>query len=357
MSRDLAITSRHVSRSIGIQAGSALDRLDELFFHLRFRPNGLAHEETTVSAKMLDKAIGLSTRYLNDRQQDNGRLSGFLLYPGASTTWISAHIAFVVEDIPQLKPLCRRAANYLAVVGPEDGGWGFNRRVAPDCDSMAQALMVLKRFDLPIRRFLIQNLVDNQMTGGGFPTYPPPPPGKPQNGWQVAHPEVSAIVIEALRRIGGYEDIVQRGQQWVQSRCERGVLHSYWWRGNQYGLWVQARTGLLSADSSEAVKAALRQPTGVPMLPFVLTAAAELSLVEEEIETAVRRLLLEQHADGSWDCQPCLRVTSKQWLRATPDAPGLVVADRRRVFSTAHALAALFQIRKNLVSATAASFE
>jgi len=348
MPRTPAIEARTVWRGLRFRAHLALDAIDELVFHTRNRTDGLAHEDTTLSVQMLDRAIALGARFLKGQQRENGRLSGFLLQPGASTTWITAHIAFVLEDIPQVESLCRRAAGYLAAVGPNDGGWGYNRRVAPDCDSTAQALMVLNRFEVPIAPFLIRFLVESQETGGGFPTYPPPMPCRPCNGWQVAHPEVSAIVIKALSRIGGYDSAVQSGLQWVRSTLDDGILPGYWWRGKQYGLWAQARTGLLSDEAADAVGDALSMSNDVPMLPFILIAAVELNIPWDRLSAAVRKLLVEQKADGSWDCRPCLRLTSQNCYEAAAEAPGAVFADRRRVFSTAHAVAALHRIRKQI---------
>ena len=329
--------------------GPIVDRIDEIIFRIRCGPKGLAHQEPHVTANQLDQAVELGARFLYEKQSSNGCLSGFLLYPGASTTWLTAHVTFVVEDIPLLEGLCRRAAEFLSTMGPDDGGWGFNRRVAPDCDSTAQALMALHRFGMPIKMFLLKNLVATQLPCGGFPTYPTPVPTEnPGNGWQMAHPEVSAVVIEALRRVGGFESNLERCLLWVKAQLNRGVLPSYWWSGYHYGLWVQARTGLLTAETSRAAEDMLRQPTGIPPLPLVLTAAAEMPISEETLCSAARVLLHEQNADGSWNCQPCLRVTSQKWFHTTINAPGDIAADKRRIFSTAHSVAALFRVRKRL---------
>lgn len=329
--------------------GRIEDRIAEFVFRIRCGPIGLVQLEPYGIANQVDRAVELGAQFLCKMQASNGCLSGFLLYPGASTTWLTAHVTFVVEDIPRLEGLCRKAAEYLTAVGPEDGGWGYNRRVAPDCDSTAQALMAAHRFAIPIPMFLLQNLVGTQLPCGGFPTYPPPAPiHKPGNGWQMAHPEVSAVVSEALRRVGGCESSLERCLCWVRSQLRCGVLPTYWWSDHQYGLWVQARTGLLTSEASHAVEFLLRQATGIPALPFVLTAAAELPVSDDTLCTLIRTLLREQNADGSWNCQPCLRVTSPNWFQATPDAQGGLAADRRRIFSTAHSIAALFRVRKRL---------
>lgn len=348
MPRTVAITSTSFRRHLRLQVGPIVDSIDELIFRIRSGPRGLAHRKPYVTANQLDRAVELGARFLSEKQSFNGCLSGFLLYPGASTTWLTAHVTFVVENIPQLEGLCRRAAEYLSAIGPEDGGWGYNRRVAPDCDSTAQALMAIHRFGMPMQMFLLKNLVGAQLPCGGFPTYPPESKDNPENGWQMAHPEVSAVVSETLRRVGGCESSLEHCLSWVNAQFNRGVLPAYWWSGYQYGLWVQARTGLLTPETSHAIEGLLQQPMGIPALPFVLTAAAELPVSEETLCSLARMILLEQNADGSWNCQPCLRVTSPKWFQATPDAPGDMAADRRRIFSTAHSVAALFRVRKRL---------
>jgi len=325
------------------------DRIAELAFRFHSRRHGLAFHNPHVSQRQLTRAIELGARFLTRKQSPRGRLSGFMLKPGASTAWLTAHTAFVCEDVPELEGLCLRAAKYLSAVGPEDGGWGYNRRVAPDCDSTAQALMVLHRFGISVPPFLLQNLMASQLPSGGFPTYPHPPAvDKPQNGWQIAHPEVSAIVSEALRRVGGEKRTLERCLSWVRAQVTSGVLPSYWWVGCHYGLWVQARAGFLTTESDSAIKTALMNSMEVPGFAMVATAATGLLDNEQRLYSLARMLLLQQNGDGSWNCQPCLRVTSQGWLQASAEAPGVVAADKRRVFSTAHCVAALSRLKRQI---------
>jgi hypothetical protein len=333
-----------------IRGGAAADKVAEAVFLIRCRPRGLLHRHVDVTAGRLDDAIACGARYLLRQQGADGSLRGFLLYPGASTSWLTAHVAFVLADVPQVEPLRRRAARFLQSVGPGDGGWGFNRRVAVDTDSTAQAILVLLGCSLPVEPFLLRNLAAAQLPCGGFPTYPVSPGanGVPASGWQCAHPDVSAMVAEALRRAGSFEGCVDLCVRWLTDRLVGGVLPSYWWTGDHYSVWVQARTGLLPAAAGPRVRAAVAAHPGIPQLAMGLTAAVELDLTEEILRDATRRLLLDQLADGSWHCAPCLRVTAPDQCSPAPEAPGPVVADRRRVFSTAHCLAALSRVRGRL---------
>lgn len=98
------------------------------------------------------------------------------------------------------------------------------------------------------------------------------------------------------------------------------------------------------------LRALLDSALGCPQLAMALTAAVTLGSFEPEVYAAVRRMLAAQLVDGSWPGGPCLRVTSPQYRDAGQAASGMVVADRRRVFATAHAVAALQCVHSYFVS-------
>jgi hypothetical protein len=331
--------------------GAAADRAEQAALRLLPRPRGLAHARPDATSGQLRAAVALGARFLEARQRGSGCWKGFLLPPGASTAWLTAHVAFVLEEVPELLPACRRAAGYLAAIGPDDGGWGYNRRVAVDCDSTAQALLVLHRFGLPIHPFLIDALLAAQESSGGFPTYRPDEPGRPASGWQVAHPDVSALVAVALRRLDRPEETERcldwlRGQRGETTGVAPAVANcwaSYWWSGTAYGLWAQARAGLLEPRAEASIREAVATEHSAPQLAMALSAATALGL-RDAVDEAAGRLLIQQLADGSWPCAPCLRVTSPKVHVAAPGdgaALGPSYADATRIFSTAHAVAAL----------------
>jgi hypothetical protein len=322
--------------------GVALDAAAEALFLLSHRPGQAARPAASLSAEAVSGAIESGALYLGKRQRADGSLRGFLLPPGASVEWITAHVAFVLEGVPALTPFCRRAAKYLWKVGYARGGWGFKRRVGFDSDSAAQALMVIHRFGSPIENRWVDQLVSLQAPCGGYPTFRPAKAGtQPLDAWQKPHPDVTVIMIEMMQRLGRFRERRERAMSWVQGELDRGVLRGYWWKGDAYGLWAQARVGPLTAAASRLARTRLESAQGVPDLPMYLTAALADGEGGEAVQRAVRRLLRAQHADGSWSCEPCLRVTDPTHSRAGPEAPGPVFGDRRRVFSTTHAVAAL----------------
>jgi hypothetical protein len=337
-------------RQLRLLGGAVVDRVAELWFLAWHRPGELLHDDTEATHDRLRIAIDRGARFLRQHQRGDGSWCGFLLYPGASTAWLTAHVAFALDDVPQLREDCRRAAAFLQSIGAHDGGWGYNRRVGIDCDSWSQALMVLAKHSLPFEDFLVCNLASAQLNCGGYPTYPSEgrATSAVRSGWQAAHPEVTALVAEALRRRGGFEDRVDRCLRWLRKASTEGVLRSYWWPDECYSLWVQARTHLLGPAAAERVQAVLLRNDGVPQLAMGLTAAVELGFPDESLADGARKVLGEQRADGSWFCAPCLRVTHPTHVSPGPDAPGAVFADRRRVFSTAHAVAALDRVARQL---------
>ena len=316
--------------------GAALDRAGSLAQRAVHPVRGLAHPGPKLDAPSLVRAVRLGVSFLQRRQRPDGVWKGFLLPPGAATSWLSAHVAWVVEDVPALEDACRRAAGYLVAIGPDDGGWGYNRRVGVDSDSTAQALLVLDRFGREVPGFLVHGLLRARQADGGFATYAPR--GGTPSGWQTSHPDVTAVAVEALRRHGH--------PMQAPRRLDAAGFASYWWAGPEYGLWVRARTGIRTPALEAAVRKALRERQPTPQAAQVLAAALAFGVEREHLRPTALHLLATQLADGSWPCSPCLRVTDPGELETRADLRGKIYADERRIFSTAHAVAALFRLAR-----------
>lgn len=342
MPRVNCVTCRRWRQAIAFRIGTTSDRILDRGARARGRRLALLHDHPIPDSAGIATAIKRGGHFLHHQQRSDGSLRGFCLYPGASVAWVTAHVAFVLEGVPELHQVCRGAALYLHGIGPSDGGWGFNRRVAKDTDSTAQALMVLQTANLAVPEFLLKAVLDNESPSGGFPTYAPSGMGgTAAHGWQVAHPEVSAIVVECLRRHGGHEDAIARTCRWLESTTREGVIPNYWWNGEYYSLWIQARTGLLPVSARTRVERALGAAGEIPQLPMLLVAALAANMRSGGVVAAIRRLLALQLSDGSWPCARCLRVTDPACRDPVGTHHGPDYADHRRVLSTAHALAAL----------------
>jgi hypothetical protein len=306
----------------------------------------LAHGDPTASSTTLHEALRLGVGFLERRQGRNGVWKGFRLPPGAATSWLTAHVAYVVEDVGALSDACRRASDYLEAVGPAAGGWAYNGNVDVDVDSTAQALLVLQRFARPLPEFLVDALLRAQLPDGGFPTYVVR--GRAPTGWNVAHEDVTALAAESLRR-RGFHSQAARATAWLRTRDATQTFASYWWVGAAYGVWVRARTGLRSIGLSRAAAELVSTSMTTPELAQAVAAASMLPGTDRAaLVGAARRLLSTQLADGSWTCSASLRLTDPTELDVGPDLRGRRYADGTRTFSTAHALAALQAVRRRL---------
>jgi hypothetical protein len=266
-----------------------------------------------------------------------------MLLPGASTHWLTAHVALVLEEVEGAESICSSAARYLASALEGRGACGYNGRVGWDCDSTAQALMAVHRFGLPLPASSLDLLLAAQRRDGGFPTYSSALDMAP-TGWHSSHADVTAIVLMAMRRLSAPPASLERAEAWLRAHGPQGLLISYWWPHPAYGLWTQARSGFEAGAAARSAVALLGEGTGEPWLAMLLAAAAgERS---PSIEASKARLLRGQRVDGSWPCAPCLRVTDPRCDVATQSNPGRSYADRRRIFSTAHAVAALARLER-----------
>jgi len=332
--------------SLRFRIASGVFRGHRLWHHLAtvtlsHHSNGMAWEESAPGWSLVERSIRMGSRFLASRQRDDGSFRAFRLAPGLSVGWITAHVAFVTESVPEMTTVGDAAARHLIESGPDDGGWGFNRRVAIDYDSTAQALLVLQRHGIEGPDFIHRWLRRGQGSDGGFPTYPPGAEG-PLHGWQAEHPDTTQMAALYLVR-HGHEEAAERAIRWLASLSTGGVTPSYWWSGPGYGWWLGRRLGQTGPPAS-VLEATLRSSHSVPDLAFTVSVAMG-RVTGDVIDTALVRLLALQRADGSWPCAPCLRVTDQRHHRAGEDAPGRVHADTRRVLSTAHAVAALSEMR------------
>jgi hypothetical protein len=319
--------------------GAARDATAERLFVLTHPPSGLAHRDPTATPATIDRAIDLGLDYLAKTQRRDGAWTDFLLCPGASIEWITAHVAFVLESVPAARSLTTRAAAYLASVGANDGGWGYCRRVANDCDSTAQALMVLHDHGIEAPRFIVEWLLAGQAPSGGFPTYPKDVGLAAKNGWQREHADVTLMVIEAMRRLGLAPEQRERALRWLHASAPKGLIKSYWWPSPAYAAWLQTRVGFRAEQAARNASALIGEERWASELAMLVAAARSDEKHRRGAQGALTTLLAQQWRDGSWPCSRVLRVTDPNAPDDALSGPGF--AGARRAFSTAHSVAAL----------------
>jgi hypothetical protein len=335
---------------VPVFAVGAIERIDELRFRARHPSGGLVLQGTSQDPELLFDSIQAGVTFLSRTQRTDGSWRGFMLSPGASNEWITAHVAFLLEDVPRTRELRDSAARRLLGPVRRRAGWGYNHRVRIDSDSTAQAIIVLAQSGYEVHDASVAPLLAARRESGGFATYKPRMlNGRPRSWWEMAHADVTLLAAEALRRIGRYERERREALAWLTSQSRDGVLPAYWWPSPAYSLWAQARTGFAPAATADAAEQLLDREPDPVFLAMLITAALADDQWSASIAVAVDRLIEARQCDGSWLCAPCLRTTSSSHPGGL-DAPGRISADPYRAFSTAHAVAALSRVRAVLES-------
>lgn len=318
------------------------DKVREVAFEITHPGKGLAINSSHDLHENLLLSYSKGIKFIKQSQSSDGSFRDFLLEVGTSTTWTTAHASYVMETIPELNDVAAKAASYLYKAGCLDGAWGYNRRVREDNDSSAQALIVLHHHHYDIPKAWIEQIIGSQSKGGGFPTYRSTNKnGIPANGWQAPHADVTAVVIHMLKCFNIFLQERIYAEQWLSSILCDGVIPSYWWPEKAYGIWVQMRTDFIPDIGKKLAVDLLPNCNSIPFLPMLLESMADDTFFEPMQSQGLRQLLNAQNKDGSWSCNPCLRLTSPDEYEHCLKSKGKVYPGERRLFSTVHTVAAL----------------
>ena len=328
---------------------------------------------------VLEKAIKNACRFLERSQWPGGFWIDFELAVGMSSQWVTAYIAHSLALAGGSKETLTQSRDWLVRTQFNEGGWGFNRHVPPDADSIANVLLFFSNFDRKDETFLNKAadfLKTFQTTSdGGFKTYRSRSlrPGETQveflyedSGWCISHLSVTALAAEALIGVSktNHDKVLQPAANFIRSQQTRqGYWNCYWWLDPMYGTYRAARTLSLLGDETGPRKAAkwladsCRNDGGwgghlngnaAPF--FTALAVSTLMLLHDErafqpfIRRGVAWLLDTQRDDGSWDSVPVLLTPVPQvrvpWEETDPSCTA-AVPDQNRLFTTATVLAAL----------------
>jgi hypothetical protein len=293
--------------------------------------------------------VARAAGFLVHQQSPDGAWRDFLLPPGRSDAWVTAYtgtrlLSASPGDFVDAKPALKAAVRFIEGARARRGGWGYNARCAPDADSTAQAILFLRAAGgTPTLRDYAA-LARFQLRDGSFATYMR---DEAAGGWCRGHPDVTAVALQALAAILEPNHVIlRRGRARMEAFvARRDATASYWWPSPFY----LARELLVLAGCSriEVSVTALdreRLPAGGC---FEMALAAEVALRGgdgmDRAERLARELCAAQLNDGSWPSAPILRVVDPRarsafgrLFRRSP-----VVADDRRIFTTATALSAL----------------
>lgn len=337
---------------------------------------------------ILDDTIERASRFLEKSQWPGGFWIDFELAVGMSSQWVTAYVAQSLAQAGGSQQALMQARDWLIRTQFEDGGWGFNRHVPPDADSIANVLLFFSgfRYEIPEKTSLekIAGFLNtfHSTSDGGFKTYRsrPPRPGEMQaeflyeeSGWCISHLSVSALAAAALISVSktNYQTIIQAATDFIRAQqTGQGCWNCYWWHGPMYGTYCAARTLSLIGDETRPQRAAnwlvdTCQPDGAwgnnlggDSAPFftalaisTLMLAREKLAFQQFVQRGISWLLDTQQSDGSWESVPMLLTPIPQvrvpWDETDPSCFA-AVPDQNRLFTTSTVLSALVTYRKSI---------
>jgi squalene cyclase len=314
-------------------------------------------------------------------QGDDGMWRDFLTAAGQASTWPTGYIGNCLQLAGADRNALERTADALVPLQQSDGGWGYNEETPSDADSTSWALLFLARMggrDRACRRAGLCLARHQRRHSGGVATYAEPGPIRrymdlgrwvPFRGWCRPHIEVSAVAGRAHCALASDVSHARAGAAWryVHSRQNAdGSWNSYWWTSPHFATQQAVELALSMRDLDPVRRAAawtLRgqghdggwgAPGDVPTSAFA-TALSLSVLVSAGLDDwrpvarAIDALVRLQQEDGGWPSHPTLRIPfpadpstagDDRW-RLVRFAPGIVVQDQHRTFTSATCVAAL----------------
>lgn len=306
-----------------------------------------------IAAAKLERAIAGAARAIISAQKPDGSWSDFDINGiGASDQWVTAHIGLKLRQSEaglHTDALLDSAATYLR--DHWNGGLAYNAFSPADADSTAHALLFWQSLGWrPLAEYSAV-LLEFQLDDGGFATFRPQG-GESRNSWATAHPEVTAVAIQALSPTvddRAAAQAINRALHWAErvagwDTCSR----SFWWNLDWFARlqWVKALQ-----LSGRQIPAELASP--VDERRFKITSHLDAAyLIEfclilgrlDDADMIGRSLLETQQENGLWPTAPVLRLIPPELgdLREQSYHP-ITYADEGRYSGAAilHALALL----------------
>lgn len=306
----------------------------------------------------LDTVIGRGVERLAGCLSPDGLWRDFRTAVGESDEWVSGLALAYLASVPEAEDLRKGVLPALVRRRRADGGWGYNARVASDCDSTCWGVLAgAARLGADGAEGSEEGVAaQGGATGdaacaliqahetpeGGFSTYRASlRPRRPElrREWFEPQPCVTAAAVLALMS-GGLpptHPAIARALDRLESR-EADGWRSTWWPGPAYTAHL-AREALVRGGREP------RRATAEPPPVDVVFERAHALLLRlpaaspDEVRAAAAWLLDRQQADGSWPSAPILRIPD--------DTPGVVRLsdDQNRTFATVAALRALSAVR------------
>ncbi|HWQ20825.1 MAG TPA: prenyltransferase/squalene oxidase repeat-containing protein, partial [Methanotrichaceae archaeon] len=305
-----------------------------------------------------------------------------------SSDWVSGFVlrALSVSSCPE--DVSARAMSSLASRQRPNGGWSYNKIVPTDCDSTSWVLLAASaaspslHIEASVIRKGVQYLRKHQDgISGGFATYCPwdrvhefigVSSADSMTGWFSPHICVTGVAVQSLLGIGTpiSDEGIQKALKYIETgRNARGLWDSYWWKGYAYGTCQalkalslsKALTDEISRKAEDAILSDQRDDgswndwAGDDGEVFgTAHAVSSLLLLQsnralQSAERGIKWLVRHQKDDGSFPTDPILKIpppmvkdpAAVRIWRSEGMGTGVVIGDKRRIFTTSAALQAL----------------
>ncbi len=360
------------------------------------RPSNVADLAThgvDISVALLERAMDSAASYLVQEQAADGSWGDFMLLAEQSTFWVTGYVAWTLQFTRPAAADLSRAANWLLAQQYPGGGWGYNNHWPVDTDSTANALLFLSGCaDVAPERWAdaLRVCLSGERRGGGFTTILDPDAWVDRfrassvnlQGWTAAHPCVTGVVALLFATLNQPQlgPVLQRTIAYLRdNQSPEGYWPAYWWAGLLYTTCrsvqallalgtppddpalVRARNWLLASQRSDGGWSAPDEPSQAFHTAFAVQALACLggdATARAALRRGVEWLLVQQQPNGSWVIAPVLRVPRPNNIRPWEGTTwresmiglDVVVADWRRLFTTATVLQALHTYTRTLLA-------
>jgi squalene cyclase len=333
----------------------------------------------------LRTSIQRAQAFLLERRAPDGLWRDFLTLAGTSDEWVSAFVAHALAESDVAQGDLLPSSKALLYRQRWNGGWSYNRRVPPDCDSTAWALIASGM--APIWKpssmaHAVAYVKQHQiLPDGGFATYAAEDGidryigAAEQNivqGWLTTHTCVTGVALQALLLHGEprSSDTVRSAIAYLlREQDPNGTWRSYWWTGFGYATYHALKAISMARRLGDQVVSGARGfflrhqrqdggwsdvlhgdsrvfETAFTLLALLLIPSREIL---KRADASVSWLRANQSEDGGWESAPMLRipapmVTSAESVtvwRINEPGTGVMLDDGARLFTSAAALWAL----------------
>jgi hypothetical protein len=329
----------------------------------------------------LRAAIRGACAYVAGQQAPDQLWRDFNTLAGEGSEWISGFVASCLGNSGMLRDEVRGSIRGLIRRQRRSGGWGYNERVPPDCDSSAWVLIAMSTTTIWKPSFILQGLsyVLRHHHNDGFCTYSAHDGidryigASPDEiaGWTSPHLCVTAVAVRALLIHGLARDprVASTISTLLQHQQDDGLWTSYWWEGPYYATaqvlrslaaaraleqatWERAALGLLACQSGSGCFGE-NDPFATAMALAALSTRPDTRCDEAMARAAT--WLIDSQRGGRWSSNAILRIPRPQ--RTDPEADplrtdvlgaGVKAFDHSGVFTAAACISALADYRLSL---------